>query len=197
MRTISSLLAGGIALALGSIGGGALGADQRSAGPFADGVAKPYVGVGIGRSRFDDAPCVAPFACEKRDTAYKLFTGATINRYLGAEVTYLDFGDVDRNGGETEAYGFNLGLVGTLPVGAQFSLLGKVGTIYSRTRTRTATPLVASGRDDGFGLSYGIGARYDLTRNWAVRADWDRYRAQFRSGDDYISVVSAGLAYTF
>ncbi len=98
---------------------------------------------------------------------------------LGVELGYLNAGKARRLGGDTEAHGFNLSLVGRAPVNEQFDLFGKVGTTYGRTRTSGASGLgVQTGKEDGFGMSYGVGARWAFTPQWAAVIEWGKPQTQ-------------------
>ena len=59
---------------------------------------------------------------------------------FGFELGYTDFSQVNRAGGRTKANGVNLSLIGKLPLGDAFNLLGKVGTLYGRTDVSSAPP---------------------------------------------------------
>jgi len=153
-----------------------------------------YVGGAIGRSDYDQDNCL--FFCDDRATGFKVFTGGQISPWFGAEISYVNLGEVGRNGGNIRGQGLNLSLLAHLPVADQFKVFGKLGTIYSYTRTRAPVGQ-PSGHDDGFGLSYGLGVQYDVNRYWAVRADWDRYRLKYVDRRDSTHMYSVGLVYKF
>ena len=92
-------------------------------------------------------------------------------------------------------------LVGKLPLGSQFNLLGKVGTTYGRTEvTSAAGSGITAGNDNGFGLNLGIGAEFVFTPNWSAVAQYDAHDMRFvsRSGDrDRIGVATVGIRYTY
>ena len=43
----------------------------------------------------------------------------------------------------------------------------------------------------------GVGAQLGLTPNWALRADYDRYRLQFPGPEEDIDALTLGVQYTF
>lgn len=157
------------------------------------GTTRGYIAASAGRPEFD-AGCF--FSCEDPDIGFKVVTGGAWSEVVGLEVGYLYFGTGDRNGGETEAHGVNLSVVGNLPIGEMFNLFAKLGTTYSFTDT-TAAPGFRTGDERGFGLSYGAGVGLDLTRNWTVQAEWEQHRVKFISGRDEVSMVSLGVKYRF
>ena len=158
-----------------------------------------YVGLHGGRSdyRLDCGPNPF-FGCDTRDTVYKLTTGGMLTPYFGLELGYLHFGGADRAGGRTRAHGLNLSAVGKVPLGA-FSVHGKVGTTYGRTRT-TASPVgfINTGNASGWGGSYGIGAGYDFTPNLGVVVELERHQLRFAgTGRERIDAATVGVVYRF
>ncbi len=123
------------------------------------GMSRGYMGINLGKSDFRAGCGTGAFGCEDSDTAGSIYFGSMFRDNLGAELGYVNMGRVSRGGGDTKAHGLNLSLVGKAPLTPAFSLLGKVGTTYGRTQTTSAVGSgVAAGSDNGFGLSYGIGA---------------------------------------
>ena len=138
------------------------------------------------------------FACDDSDTAGSIYFGSMFRDNLGAELAYGNMGRVSRGGGDTKAHGLNLSLVGKAALTPAFSLLGKVGTTYGRTKTTSAAGSgVTAGSDNGFGLSYGIGASYDFTPNVAATINWDSHDFRFAGGRDPVRMTSVGLQYKF
>jgi OmpA-OmpF porin, OOP family len=155
-----------------------------------------YVGASVGRTNYDLGGCVA-FSCDDQATGFKLYTGGRFSRYVGIELGYVNLGDADRNGGEIKAQGANLSLVGNIPLGDSFNIFGKVGGIYAWTKTSTLVPRVPAGKEDGLGLSYGLGMQYDINRSFAVRADWDRYRLKYVGQREDADLFSVGVVFKF
>lgn len=153
-----------------------------------------YVGGAIGRSDYEQDSCL--LFCDDRATGFKVFTGGQVNQWFGVELAYVNLGEVDRNGGDIRAQGLNLNLVGTVPLGSQFKVFGKLGTIYGYTRTRAPAGQPA-GHEDSFRLAYGLGVQADINRNWAVRGDWDRYRFEYPGRKDDADLYSIGVVYKF
>ncbi|MDP2263843.1 MAG: hypothetical protein Q8K24_11865 [Hydrogenophaga sp.] len=157
-----------------------------------------YVGVNIGTPDYD-TPCAAGFRCSNNTTAYKLYTGGMFNEYVGAELGYVNMGRAYRAGGRTEAHGINLSLVGRLPLGG-FNVFGKVGTTYGRTEV-SASPLAlttATGKDKGWGGSYGVGVGFDLTPASAIVLEWERHDFRFSGqGKQNIDTTMLGYVHRF
>lgn len=160
------------------------------------GLSYGYVGLSLGQSTYD-LNCAPGFSCDDNDFAGKLYTGGKFNRMFGVELAYVNLGKAEANGGSTEAQLANLSLVGNVPVGERFNVYGKVGAFYGWTDVDTTAPGVATGEENDFGWSYGLGVQYDINRAWAVTADWDHYRVDFTDRADDVQLWSVGVLYKF
>lgn len=159
-----------------------------------------YIGLSGGRSSYSlsNGPSGLGLSQDDSGNAYKIYTGGFFHPNLGVELGYLNAGTSHRLGGDTKAHGFNLSLVGRAPLGEQFDVFGKIGTTYGRTRTSgQAATGVALGKEDGFGLSYGLGARWAFTPQWAAVVEWERHKFKFSDGDDAVNLTTVGLQYRF
>ncbi len=88
------------------------------------------------------------------------------------------------------------------PVASQFSLYGKLGAYRAEAKLSASLAGLGSGslKDRTTDLTFGFGARYDVTREAGVRAEWQRYKNV--GGDDTggkydIDVISIGLIWRF
>jgi len=151
------------------------------------GTDRGYIGFNLGEARYGDGD----------DFGYKIFAGGRINPFLSVELGYVNFGDVSRFGGTAEAYGANLSLIGTVPVTEHVSLYGRLGTTYARTKQSAGTPGSPSGRENDFGISYGVGVGFNLTTNVQLIGEWERHRVDFAGGRENISLYTLGLRYMF
>jgi opacity protein-like surface antigen len=184
---------------------------------------KFYAGASLGQSKFkgacDSDSGIALSNCKDSDTAWKIFGGYQFTPYLGLEVGYNDFGRISSDasvvvGGSTfagnakiEATAFELTGIGSLPLGHQFSLYGKLGVYYAETKSsadirQTTAPFAsasASASDNNTNLTFGFGARYDIMRNIAVRAEWQRFSkvGSDSTGKGDIEVLAIGGLYRF
>lgn len=127
-----------------------------------------YVGAAIGDSDLD--------------TTLKLFGGQAINRNLGWEASYIDFGSVTNRAVTTEAWGIGAALVGVLPINAQLSGFGKAGVYYVKSEVRTP---VRTTSDSGVEFGAGLGLRYALTSQASLRVEFETIGGE---GGDVISV---------
>ena len=159
-----------------------------------------YIGLSGGRSAYslNGGPSGLGLAYDDSDSAYKLYAGGFFHPNMGVELGYLNAGTARRLGGETKAHGFNLSLVGRAPLTEQFDVFGKIGTTYGRTRTSgLAATGVELGKENGFGLSYGLGARWAFTPQWAAVVEWERHKFKFSDGGDHVNLTTVGVQYRF
>jgi opacity protein-like surface antigen len=197
MHKMNLRIASGVA-ALGLLATGSAFAQTNTATPWR-GDFWGYIGASAGESKFDNR-CGRTdiFACDQRDTAWKLYAGGKFNPNVGLEVGYTDFGKVQASGGDTKAWAANVSLVGDVPIGTRFDVFGKLGGLYGRTDVHAdPTTLFDSGHKNGWGWTYGVGAGFNLTQNVTLRVDWDRYKLDFVGGRQDLDLASAGVQFRF
>lgn len=158
-----------------------------------------YIGLNAGKSKFSLNNGVGGFGSENKDTSYNIYAGSYFNPNFGLELGYTDFGKVNRAGGTTKAEGINLSLVGKFPLSPSFNLLGKLGSTYGRTNTSSALASgIPSGRESGFGVSYGLGAEFAFTPVLSAVVQYDEHDLKFSGGSkDRVSSGTVGLRYRF
>jgi OOP family OmpA-OmpF porin len=174
-----------------------------------------YVGFGAGQARpdFDSAPAIAsglPVVYDSSSGIWKAFAGYQFNKYFGAELIYVRLGDYNvylptvALNTSIQIKGAGGALVGTLPLGKDFSLLGRVGETNireSRGNCALCAGVVTSSSSNTWSPSFGIGLAYDLNASWSARAEAERFTKVGSSGDSTfgaaINMYSASLAYKF
>ena len=190
-RTLGALVALGLAASGSALAqSGDYNAPWR--GPFWG-----YIGASAGESKFRTS-CAGAFSCEQKDTGWRLYAGGKFNDNFALEFAYVDLGRINASGGTTDAFAVPLTLVLGAPLGDRFGVFGKLGGLYGRTEV-TADPLalVDTGRKNGWGWTYGVGATFALTSNFQIRADWDRYSMDFAGGAKDVDLLSLGLQLRF
>ena len=158
-----------------------------------------YVGLNLGSSNFSLGNGFGPFASDNRDTVYNIYTGTFFTPNFGFEGGYTNFGKIDRAGGNTKAQGINLSLVGRAPITQSFNIFGKLGTTYGRTEVSAFPGTgIASGKENGFGVSYGIGAEYSFNPQLSAVLQYDEHKLKFAGdGRDRVNATTVGLRYRF
>ena len=152
-----------------------------------------YLGGGVGRAKTDIDMTGIAGTVDESDTGWKLFGGYQINRYFGVEAGYADLGSSTFSGtlttavppfpagtavgGDIEAEAWFVSAVGTLPITDRFSALGKLGVAFGKTEfSVSAGGLAGRVTDDSTEVTYGLGLKFDVTRNFSLRGEWDRFR---------------------
>jgi hypothetical protein len=155
-----------------------------------------HAGASIGQSKMDDA-CFAGTPCDDKDQAFRVYAGGRFNNAVGLEVGVMNLGQFDRGGGETDGWGADLALVAGIPIGANSAIFGKAGFLYSRMEVSGTAPGLQRGKERGFGPRFGIGGQIGFTPQWALRADYDRFRIPLPGGKEDVDTFMLGAQYTF
>ena len=197
---------------------------MSSASAIADDAPGWYLGGNVGRTRnhFDNGNIVNSLAGQgfrvnsntgdEHDTGYKIFGGYQINRNFAVEGGYFDLGRLRYTfntvpsgsfNGDSRVRGLNLDLVGILPVWDRFSVFGRVGANYARTRSSfSGTSNIAlnnfSTRNNETNIKGGLGLQYAITPALSVRGELERYRISDPIRNrGHIDMASIGLVYRF
>lgn len=140
---------------------------------------------------------------DETDTAWKFQAGYQFSPHWGVEAGHVDFGDYSITGGggaaaRVDAKAWTLAGVGTLPFGNGLAAFVKLGVFLGQS-TGNATlgrPIrVRDHRFDGFGA---IGLRYDLTGNFSVQLEAERYNGGHRVQKfQDTNLLTIGVRYRF
>jgi OOP family OmpA-OmpF porin len=174
-----------------------------------------YLGVSVGQTQVDDV-CDGVTSCDDTDTGFKIFGGYQFNQYFGVEGGYVDLGKASATGSgadpllgtfsgtaELETWGAFASAVATIPIGQYFGIFGKVGGAYTdseATLTGTSSTLGAgtvSASDEGFNLTYGVGAKINVSQGLSIRVEWERFQEVGGDFEVDVDLISAGISYKF
>lgn len=125
-----------------------------------------YFGGSFGSSEANDY-CAIANGCEDSDSSWKGFAGYNITDMLAAELAYTNIGDFHKSGTISDVSAFSVSGVANVPINGSFGLFGKAG--LSRWSSENT-----EGDTDGTGVSYGIGAKVNLSETMKLRAEWER-----------------------
>ncbi len=153
---------------------------------------------------------------DTRGTAFRVFGGYQLNRYIGVEAGYADLGassirtDVVPTGmfaRRIKTTGFDVSVVGTLPVTSQLSVFARAGAFMSERKTSFATSGdvellagVQGNTERQTKATFGVGVTYDFTKNIALRAEVSqtrKYADELLSQNRNIDFYSVGMQYRF
>ena len=159
-----------------------------------------FIDMSVGKATYGTS-CgnVAGLTCSHGTTSYSLTAGNMITDNVGVELSAMNLGKADRAGGSVIARGINLSAVGRLPLGDSFGLEGKLGTTYGVTHVSAPQDVgVASGRDKGFGLAYGVALDVNVAHGLHGAIGWEQHDFHFvGQGSSNVKNITLALGYTF
>lgn len=149
---------------------------------------------------------------DDRDNGFKLFTGYQLNNNFAVEGGYFDLGQFgwraikDQVGAlktRTKTRGFNIDLVGSLPMTEKLSAFARGGVHYSESydRFQGSDNVIVTDRhrrDRDVNFKWGGGLQYDFTQKFAMRLEAERYAINDVMGNNgSINLYSLGALYRF
>ena len=170
VRNLKPLVA--VALAAGSLG--AIAAPESGF----------YAGASIGAPQYPDS--VNGISGEGSAVSGKVFGGYQLTPNFALEAGIAALGDVSQMNGQSEF----LDAVGILPLNDKWSLLGRLGVAHVNLDT-------SLGNDSGNGMKAGLGVQYSLTRNVALRGEWERYQMNVFGDKPNVDQYTVGLSVGF
>jgi OOP family OmpA-OmpF porin len=158
-----------------------------------------YIGGALGQAEqkgsCDGLP--AGVSCDEKDSAWKILGGYQFNRHLAVELGYANLGEATANGlgisAAVEVTAWDVVAVGSFPIMDKFSVYGKLGMF--RAESEGTSNVGVSADDSETGFTFGVGLRYDFTRNLGVRAEWQRYNEVAEDTD--VNLLSIGVIWRF
>jgi OOP family OmpA-OmpF porin len=158
------------------------------------------IGGSLGDARHSGDGTLGGLPADRSSFGGKLYGGYSFTPNFGLEAGYADLGRVKSDAGKLRADGWFLDAVGTLPLGNDFSLLGRVGVFEGKLRRDlNGSQIDGSASDSGRGTSYklGAGVQYDFSKNTALRAEWEHYRFDALDSTPHTNLLSVGVNYKF
>ncbi|GGO78192.1 hypothetical protein GCM10011348_09520 [Marinobacterium nitratireducens] len=183
-----------------------------------------YFGAGLGWAE-QDVPksdvnqALADFAAEEglvvtpsigkiddSDKSYRIYFGYAFNDYVAVEGAFTNMGKPSADfevgpfseGVSFETEGYELSLVGTIPLNYGFGIYGRVGAFNWETDIEYLDQHEVA---DGTDVVYGLGLTYALNANWDVRAEYAHYEIDYDDdligGKADIDNYTASLSYRF
>ena len=152
-------------------------------------LADNYIGMSVGKSDVDVSGYDDP-------TAFKVFGGLRAKNF-GIEGAYHNLGDFKASSifGDVKVAvkGFEVSGVAFLPLNETVELFGKVG-IFSYDYKGSISSFALSTSDSGTELTYGAGAQFNVVKDFAIRAEYQKFT---KITDSDVSTISIGAAYNF
>ncbi|HET7772540.1 MAG TPA: porin family protein [Burkholderiaceae bacterium] len=157
----------------------------------------PYVGATAGVSRFS-VDCTGTTTCDKSGTAFKLYGGMNFNEIFGAEVSYNELGKAKGTvlgvGVENKVRSFDVAGTARYPVSNDVSVFGKLGMGNIRAKVSAAG---LSESDSSWQPVVGVGVNWNLSKEFALRAELENRRYKFQGEKDTINTFSVGAQMNF
>ena len=145
-----------------------------------------YLGGGVGQfnAQIDDVDQIDNTVDKWKDddTAYKIFAGYRINRFLGVEAAYLNLGKpsgavVPGFNVKEEVDGFAPYVVGTIPLGPYFELNGRLGYYFYDANMRQTSTLNGDVqfKEESSALAWGAGIGANIGEKFNVKFEYERF----------------------
>lgn len=146
---------------------------------------------------------------DQSGTGFKAYGGYSFTPNVAVEFGYFDLGKfttstTTSNLGSVDAEmkfkGFNVDVVGRIPLGDSFALFGRVGVINTKQDVRASGSTGAVLTEDTSKTSWkaGIGVEYMITGGLGVRAEGEIYNVPDGPDDKAnVGLLSVGLLYRF
>ncbi len=143
-----------------------------------------YIGGGFGVGNLglsgQDLTGLTNASVDDSDTTYTLRGGWRFHPNFAVELGYYDLGQYAFSGtsgpvsvsGSAKAKSYGISLVAIAPVD-QFDFYARIGWEESEIKVNANTAnLTGNVNDRDSGATYGVGARWNMTRNWGLFAEW-------------------------
>ena len=154
-----------------------------------------YSGTSLGHTKVGN-PTSVPLT-KSTDNVFGGFLGYRMNDNFGVEGGYTGIGRYRNATQSGKADALSLALVGFLPVGQNFELVGKVGVADAFGKSSTG----GLANTNRFGPMVGVGVQYNPTESIGLRLGVDRYEAavkQASATSKYnANVIAATFVYRF
>ena len=184
-----------------------------------------YVYGGLGYSKADTEMAnetylvgneYATISVDEDSAGVKLAAGYRFNDYFAVEGSYVYLGKADAGvstsvdgigaSGSMKSHVLAVDAVGLYPLNKDFDVFAKAGVGLSYVKTNMSADILGesygfSESDTRFVTKLGFGAEYKITKNVAVRAEYERYFNVSKDSDysidaDY-DLLSVGVKYAF
>ena len=150
------------------------------------------VGGSVGQSKYKGDE-VGGLSTDRSDTGGKVYGGYQFSPNFGLELGHAKLGSFGSAAGDVKGSGTFLDAVGTVPLGGNFSLLGRVGAFNGKLEDSFAGDTAK-----GTNVKFGAGVQYDFSSNLGLRGEWERYRFDaIDGGKANTDMYSVGLNYKF
>ena len=170
-----------------------------------------YGAFDLGQSTINPVNVVTPgITFKKTDTAFRLGAGYQLNKNVGFEANYTDFGKLTGTATvlglpvslSSPGTGYGVAVVGTLPLTDAFALTGKVGveSVTFKTNASVLGLNIIAASASKTNATFGVGIKYNVTPTVALRAQYEDFGTvgdANSTGQAKLSLISAGITFGF
>ena len=155
-----------------------------------------YVGATFGQAHWRSGCLGTSPSCDDNDRALRVFGGYQVNRILSAEVGFHNLGKATGSSAAVKGNAWEALGVAAWPITGGLSAYGKLGIFRGNVEGSGA---LLSNKETNYGPTFGFGAQFDVSRNLALRGEWQSYPKLGGSTlpKTDINVMSAGALWRF
>lgn len=173
--------------------------------------AQVYGGASIGRSQLS-ADCSGTTSCSNDATSYKLFGGYQFHPNFAVEASYSNLGKTKSTSFDTtsntsgsmqvKSSSFELAAVANQQFTADLSGFAKLGVASVKAEgdlwaVNPTTSTMASASTTSTQPVWGFGLNYKLTKELALRAEFESRKVKFSDDKETVRNLNVGLQYHF
>jgi OOP family OmpA-OmpF porin len=165
-----------------------------------------YLGASAGPSKIY-LDCDGAITCDETDTGFKVYGGYMFTPNIGIELAYADLGSASATAlvsgrrviATLDGSAVSATAVLAAPLSDSFSLFARLGfaSVDAKLSGSVAGLGSASDTESNASVAYGIGAAVHVTKNIAVRGEWERYRAKYDGEEADVDLFSVGVKFRF
>ncbi|WP_426207730.1 porin family protein [Massilia sp. TWP1-3-3] len=166
-------------------------------------ISSPYIGLGVASADHDfKIGAAGSSSSDGWKASGKIFGGFDVNPMFGVEAGYTDVRKADHTytigattgSATTEGSRSYLAAKATMPMNDGFSLYGKLGVGYSKTKMRSTT--LGNANDSDTEVYAGLGGQYKISDKVALSLEYERYGKNKDFGVK-ANAVTLGARYSF
>lgn len=161
------------------------------------------IGIDAGRAEARKN-CDGVADCDSSDGSYRANIGYQFDKNWSAELGYTSFGTLFRSNDNNfdasqKANAWTVSGIGTLPISERFGVFGRAGAArFETNNSGTVQGVEVEDRQDVKPYA-GVGAKFNVTPNFALRAEFQYYAdiSGVDGSEDDVQSVYAGAVFRF
>jgi OmpA-OmpF porin, OOP family len=155
-----------------------------------------YAGATFGQAHWRSGCLATSPSCDDTDRALRVFGGYQVNRMLAAEIGFHNLGKATGSTAAIKGNAWEAVAVAAWPITGGLGVYGKLGLFRGNVEGSGA---LLPNKETNYGPTFGIGAQLDVSRNLALRGEWQSYPKLGGSTlpKTDINVMSAGALWRF